>query len=184
MTKTKIAPTITEGWEVRLGDKRTMFGQTKEEVLERAANSIKEREAQGLWWELKQCWRTERTKPFPKVLVIGSIDEDFRLKFQWSGRPADDWVQKFSKTLPKGRLMWVDSSGTRSVFWYTESKAHSPDYEKHSKDLPKKVFLDLKAYLIENNVPCHLLLRIEDPGLGIHLEEDTPENGFSYRNMP
>ncbi len=177
MTKTKIAPTITEGWEVHLGDKGTMFGQTKEEALERAGKYIKEREAQGLWWELKQCWRTERTKPFPKVLVIGSADED-------CGRPADCWVQRFSATLLKGRLMWVDSSGTRSVFWYTESKAHSPDYEKHSKDLPQKVFLDLKTYLIENNVPCHLLLRIEDPGLGIHLEEDTPENGFSYRNMP
>ena len=177
MTQTKTAPTISESWEVHLGDRQTMFGKTKEEALKRADSSIKKREAQGLWWELKQCWRTERTKPFPKVLVIGSEDED-------CGRPADCWVQRFSATLPKGRLMWTDSSGTRSVFWYTESKAPSPDYEKHAKDLPENTFLDLKAYLDENNVPWHLLLRIEDPGLGIHLELDTPENGFSYRNMP
>ena len=80
----------TETWEVHLGDKRTMFGQTKEEALERAGKYIKEREAQGLWWELKQCWRTERTKPYPMVLIIGSEDKH-------CGRPADAWVMRFRK---------------------------------------------------------------------------------------
>ena len=167
---------ITETWEVHLGDKRTMFGQTKEEALERAGKYIKEREAQGLWWELKQCWRTERTKPYPMVLIIGSEDKH-------CGRPADAWVMRFSATLKKGKLGWVDSSGTRSVFWYTESKRQNPDYDRDSIDLPEDTLLDLKAYLDENKVPFHLLLRREDPGLGIHLDEDTPENHFSFREV-
>ena len=168
-------PDISMNWEVHLGDKRTMFGQTKTEALERAGKYIKEREDQGLWWELKQCWRTERTKAYPKVLIIGSEGQN-------CGRPADAWVMRFNETLNKGQLIWVDSSGTRSVFWYTESKKRIPDYDRDSMDLPEDTLLDLKAYLEKNKVPFHLLLRREDPGLGIHLEEDTPGNHFSFRN--
>lgn len=169
-------PKIHDSWEVHL-DNTVFSGKTKEEVLKRASGSIKKREAEGLSWQLHHVWATERTKPWPKVLIVGSSDGD-------CGRPADSMVAKFSndeKLMPKGRLMWTDSAGTRSVFWYTESTKYSPNYEKDAMDLPAEVFLKLGSWLDLNKVPVHLLLRREDPGLGIFLEEDTPENGFSYR---
>ena len=170
-------PTETR-WEVHYGD-CIMYGETMEEVLSRARKQIEKREKEGLWWELKQSWRVHRTKPFPKVLIVGS-EHKAGTYFE---RPADKWVKKFSQDYlePKARLIWTDSSGTRSVFWYTESKKHDPDYEKDAMDLPAEVFLKIGGYLDVNNVPVHLLLRREDPGQGIFLEEDTPENAFSYR---
>tara|TARA_R100001082_G_scaffold111270_1_gene94607 strand:+ start:1514 stop:2035 length:522 start_codon:yes stop_codon:yes gene_type:complete len=165
---------MIEGWEVHI-DKSTMFGSTREEVLKRASKQIAKREEEGLPWELHQVWKSHRTKPWPIVLIVGSEDED-------CGRPADKWIEEYSsEILTKGRFMWTDSSGTRSVFWYTESKKHSPDYEKDAMDLPVDVFLKLGSYLDMNKVPIHLLLRREDPGIGIILEEDTASNRFSYR---
>jgi len=180
MTKTK----IVENWEAECGN-HTMYGQTKEELLKRAAKDIEKREKEGLSWELKHVFRTVRTKPFPIVLVIGSDDNK-------CGRPADKWVETFNKKEMRRfgeegkkapRLVWVDSAGTRSVFWYTESQKYSPDYETDAIDLPVKVFEALADYLKVNGVDkqVHLFNRIEDPGQGIMLKEDTPENGFSYR---
>ena len=168
-------------WRVVI-DTATYSNTSKEKVLSLANSSIEKQEMLGLPWELQQVWVTPRTKPLPIVLVIGSGDIT-------GLRPADKWVEKFSreylsKDYPphtKSRLICADSSGTRSVFWYTTAKAYYPNYGRHAEDLPQNIFEDLAKYLEDHGIQVHLYLRCKDTGVGIVLKEDNPENGFSFR---
>jgi len=168
-----------ENWQVVVPSGGTYYGNTKEEVLERASSCIKEKESQGLSWELHHVVTTLRTKPYPKVLIVGSTGED------GISRPHEEWVERFNQTNLKpgskrGRLHWVDSSGTRSVFFYSKNILNSADYDE-AIDLPNSIHKELAVFLKENNVPIHLFLLQEDPGVAIMLPQDNKENHFSYR---
>ena len=171
-------PLTKEGWEVVAG-RGTTYGKTKEEVLKRAASSVQRCESEGLSWELHHVVTTLRTKPYPKVLIVGSTGKD------GISRPHEKWVEKFNQTNLKpgsrrGRLHWVDSSGTRSVFFYSQNVLNSADYDD-AIDLPDSIHKELAVFLKENNVPIHLFLLQEDPGIAIVLPQDKEENHFSYR---
>ena len=168
---------IVESWEVHIKN-GTHYGKTKEEVLSRSKKWIDEQEQEGLSWELHHVFRTVRTKPYPKVLIVGSIGED------GSSRPHESWIYKFNQTNLKpgtrrGRLHEVDSSGTRSVYYYSKNVTSSADYET-AIDLPKEIYNELAIFLKKNNVPIHLFLLQEDPGQAIVLPQDNPENHFGF----
>ena len=170
-----IKPTVN--WEVHIG-KGTTYGKTKQEVLNRASKRIKKQEEKGLSWELHQVWTTPRTRPYPNVLIIGSTGDD------GVSRPHDMWIEKFNSINLKpgtrrGKLHWVDSSGTRSVFYYSERVCNS-SYED-AIDLPVNIYNELAIFLKKHKVPVHLFLLQEDPGLGIMLPQDNKENHFSFR---
>ena len=171
-------PLTEKGWEVHI-KRSTCYGKTKKEVLERAASRIKECESEGLSWELHHVVRTLRTKPYPKVLIIGSTGKD------GISRPHENWIDKFNQInlspgSRRGRLHWVDSSGTRSVFFYSKNISSTADYDD-AIDLPEAIHKELAVFLKENNVPIHLFLLQEDPGIAIYLPQDNKENHFSYR---
>ena len=119
---------------------------------------------------------TTKTKTLAKSLIIGSeAENDFR--------PADRYVEAFNDGFLSnpslGNLNWVDSSGTRSVFFYT--KPGVVRNYKNASDLPTYIFEGLAIFFRLNDVPCHLFLLQEDPGIGIILPQDTEKNLFSYR---
>ena len=165
-------PTVS--WQVCI-NRSTFYGETKNEVLETAAESIKEQEEKGLSWQLKQVWTTERTKPRPITLIIGSSDEN-------DHRPHEDFIDNFNNTYMSkfslGVLTNIDSSGTRSVYLYNKNGVYNYD---DADDFPEDIFNHLAIYLQGNNVPVHLYLREEDPCIGIMLKQDTEENHWSYR---
>lgn len=143
-------------WAVKT-HKSTTFGKTKAEALSRAANAIAKAEARGQGWTLVREWHHPRTR-WPMVLVID--------------RACDQLVQAFNNTQEARGFHWVDSCGSRSVFWWG-AKA-SEDYED-AQDLPVDIFEQLLAFLAEARCEPRLILRCEDPGLGIYLPElDTP----------
>ena len=119
---------------------------------------------------------TTKTKTLAKSLIIGSEAED-------AFRPADQYVEVFNDGFLSnpslGNLNWVDSSGTRSVFFYTKPGAVRK--YKNASDLPTYIFEALAIFFRLNDVPCHLFLLQEDPGLGIILPQDTKENLISHR---
>ena len=139
-------------WAVKT-HKRTTYGKTKAEALSRAADAIARAEAQGQGWTLLREWHHPRTR-WPVVLVID--------------RAADQLVAAFNNTRQGRCLHWVDSCGSRSVWWY--GPAASSDYED-AQDLPPDVFDQLRSFLREANCSPRLILRCEDPGLGIYLPE-------------
>ena len=170
-------PKLRVSWEVNIG-KMTSCGSTKEEVLERCKDSINKQEEKGLSWELRQIWTTPRTKPYPNVLIIGS-GKTVR-------RTHENWIEKFNNInlrpgTRRGHLHWVDSSGSRSVYYYSD-KLINCDYED-AIDLPLDIYKELAIFLKKHKVSVHLFLLQEDPGLGIMLPQDNPENGFSYREV-
>ena len=103
---------------------------------------------------------TTKTKTLAKSLIIGSeAENDFR--------PADRYVEVFNDGFLSnpslGNLNWVDSSGTRSVFFYT--KPGVVRKYKNASDLPTYIFEALAIFFRLNDVPCHLFLLQEDPGI-------------------
>ena len=114
-----------------------------------------------------------------QVLIVGSQDKR-------DNRPHEAFIEHFNANYMRyyrlGTLENVDSSGTRSVYIYT--KDGSGSYDK-ATDIPKDIFEHLGIAMKMCNVPVHLFLRQEDPGLAIILPQDNPDNGFSYtQNKP
>ena len=152
--------------------KRSIYGKTKAECLRRAKSFIEQRRQEGLGYTLQQEFDYPRTSPFPQVLVVCRYFDTLIHSFNSS---------RLENNL-RGRLVWVDSCGQRSVYWYTESmkKQSDLDYELDSLDLPWKVFQELKDHFRSNYPafelhPHFLMMRREDPGLGINLPEiDDP----------
>ena len=111
----------------------------------------------------------------PITLIIGSTDKD-------NHRPHEEFIDNFNNTymakFSLGVLTNVDSCGTRSVYVYNKSGFY--DY-KSADDFPEDIYRHLGIYLESNQVPVHLYLRQEDPGIGIILPQDTEKNVFSYR---
>jgi hypothetical protein len=143
-------------WAVKT-HKRTIYGKTKAETMRRAADAIAKAEAQGQGWSLLREWHHPRTR-WPVVLVID--------------RAADQLVAAFNNTLQGRRLHWTDSCGSRSAWWY--GPAASDDYED-AQDLPPDVFDELRSFLREAKCSPRLILRREDPGVGIYLSDlDDP----------
>tara|TARA_Y100000114_G_C11688194_1_gene292190 strand:- start:462 stop:830 length:369 start_codon:yes stop_codon:yes gene_type:complete len=114
-----------------------------------------------------------------QVLIVGSQDKR-------DNRPHEAFIEHFNANYMTyfrlGTLENVDSSGTRSVYIYT--KDGSGSYDK-ATDIPKDIYEHLGIAMKMCNVPVHLFLRQEDPGLAIILPQDNSDNGFSYRqNKP
>ena len=111
----------------------------------------------------------------PITLIIGSTDKD-------NHRPHEEFIDNFNNTymakFSLGVLTNVDSCGTRSVYVYNKSGFY--DY-KSADDFPEDIYKHLGIYLESNQVPVHLYLRQEDPGIGIILDQDNPSNNFIYR---
>lgn len=97
------------------------------------------------------------TNTLPQVLVI---DHSF-----------DFIVEAFQKAHPHPthQLKWVDGSGNRSVWWW--GPPGTDDYDE-ALDLPLEVFEAFRAYCSAKcTILPVLLMRREDPGLGIYLPE-------------
>tara|TARA_Y100001963_G_C6509564_1_gene321503 strand:- start:53 stop:586 length:534 start_codon:yes stop_codon:yes gene_type:complete len=158
MNKTQIKkkPAVVSKWTADFYNHKS-YASTKKELLERCANEIKKTEEEGRGWTLAHEWVTQRTW-WPQVLIIN--------------REYENHVNKFCKTLKGYSLHWADSAGTRSVFWYGPKFASNYD---RAKDLPVEVFENLKKYFDDLKIEVPLILRREDPGVGIFIPEiDQP----------
>lgn len=149
-------PKVETRWAVETG-RRTTYGKTKAEVLKRAADAIAKAEAEGTGWTLSHLFVTPRTA-WPFVLVIS--------------RDCDALVNAWNKSHNGPCFHWTDSSGSRSVHWY--GPRFTDDYD-NATDLPVSVFDDLRRFLNDNGKEPGLMLRRQDPGLGIYIPEiDEP----------
>ena len=142
---------IVESWEVHI-KKGTYHGKTKEEVLARSKKRIDEQEQEGLSWELHHVFTTERTKPFPKVLILDRQNN------------PGAWIEN---------IHLADSSGNRSVWFYSLTG----DYDD-AQDLPLELFKKVEWHcsnLKKNGHDVSICMLREDPGLGIFIPEiDRP----------
>lgn len=169
---------ITSRWCVTDGTS-SIYADTKKQVLKNARRLIDKRTEKGLHWTLQQEWTTPRVAPFPYVLII---TRDF------DGAINRYNASRFEDGLP-GKFEWVDSSGTRSVWWFTESKNPSPDYERDAIDLPLEVFQHLKDHLlvyekITSEHPKYLFMRRRDPGVGIYIPEIDDQRLEALKKIP
>lgn len=85
----------------------------------------------------------------------------------------DRSVDPYRSLTPAQRnaLQWCDSSGNRSVFYWDPT---GDGYSESGEDLPVAIFKIIKSgvKMIRPNALC---LRMEDPGIGIWIDEiDQP----------
>ena len=149
-------PKVTSQWTADFNGHKC-YAKTKKELLERCAKEIERTEAEGKPWTLAHEWETERTY-WPKVLIIN--------------RNYETIIDQFNNKLKGNSFHWIDSSGSRSVYWYGNKFVSSYNY---AIDLPIEVFESLKNYFKELEIDEPFMMRREDPGLGIYIPEiDNP----------
>jgi len=142
---------MKQRWSVQT-DTSTSYGKTKAEVLERCADRIAKAEAEGESWTLNHAWIKPRTS-WPQVVIISRSHGKHIESFKFGDR----------------KLHWVDSCGTRSVYWY--GRKHAENYND-AEDIPSSVYQLLVEHVVtKSKSQPELMMRRDDPGLGIFIPE-------------